>query len=149
MAEIVNQIEVWLERSVPESFVPDVRERTAEAFRIRLKPIEGAIDLVRATTGRFCVASSGPVEKIRLNLSLTGLLLFFEGHIFSSYEVGFWKPNRGYFYTLLMPWKWNRRNARWWKTAFPAYELEWRREWRYSRSNRTAQIRGFLRELSS
>jgi len=51
MAEIVNQIEVWLGRSVPESFVPDVRERTAEAFRIRLEPIEGAIDLVRATTG--------------------------------------------------------------------------------------------------
>ena len=97
MAEIVNQIEVWLGRSVPESFVPDVRERTAEAFRIRLKPIEGAIDLVRATTGRFCVASSGPVEKIRLNLSLAGLLLFFEGHIFSSYEVGFWKPDPGLF----------------------------------------------------
>ena len=97
MAEIVNQIEVWLGRSVPESFVPDVRERTAEAFRIRLKPIEGAIDLVRTTTGRFYVASSGPVEKIRLNLSLIGLLPFFEGRIFSSYEVGFWKPDPGLF----------------------------------------------------
>jgi len=97
MAETVNQIEVWLGRSVPESFVPDVRERTAEAFRIRLKPIEGAIDLVRTTTGRFCVASSGPVEKIRLNLSLTGLLPFLEGRIFSSYYVGFWKPDPGLF----------------------------------------------------
>ena len=81
MAETVNQIEVWLGRSVPESFVPDVRERTAEAFRIRLKPIEGAIDLVRATTGRFCAASRGPVEKIRLNMSLTGLLLFRGTHL--------------------------------------------------------------------
>ena len=97
MAEIVDQLEVWLGRSLPESFVPSVRERTAEAFRIKLRPIEGAIDLVRATTGPFCVASSGTPEKIRLSLSLTGLLPFFEGHIFSSYEVGFWKPDPGLF----------------------------------------------------
>ena len=138
MAEIVNQIEVWLGRSVPESFVPDVRERTAEASRIRLKPIEGAIDLVRATTGRFRVASSGPVEKIRLNMSLTGLLLFSRDASSAVIKLASGSQIRGYFYTLLMPWEWNRRNARWWKTAFPASKLEWRREWRYSRSNRTA-----------
>ena len=138
MAEIVNQIEVWLGRSVPESFVPDVRERTAEAFRIRLNPIEGAIDLVRATTGRFCGASSGPVEKIRLNMSLTGLLLFSRDASSAVMKLASGSQIRGYFYTRLMPWEWNRRNARWWKTAFPASKLEWRREWRYSRSNRTA-----------
>jgi HAD superfamily hydrolase (TIGR01509 family) len=97
MAEIVDQIEVWLGRSLPDSFVPDVRERTADAFRARLKPVDGAIDLVRSTTGPFCVASSGPPEKIRLSLSLTGLMPFFEGRIFSSYEIGSWKPDPGLF----------------------------------------------------
>jgi len=97
MDKIVDQIEVWLGSSLPEDFVPSLRERTAEAFRVRLEPVDGAIDLIRATTGPFCVASSGPLERIRLSLSLTGLLPFFEGRIFSSYEVGTWKPDPGLF----------------------------------------------------
>jgi beta-phosphoglucomutase-like phosphatase (HAD superfamily) len=39
------------------------------------------------------VASSGPLEKIRLNLSVTGLLDKFENKIYSSYEIKSWKPN--------------------------------------------------------
>jgi len=38
------------------------------------------------------VASSGPVEKIRLSLTITGLLDRFGDRIFSSYEIGSWKP---------------------------------------------------------
>ena len=57
----------------------------------------GRVDLVAAMTGPICVASSGPMEKIRLSLSLTGLLPFFEGRIFSSYDLGCWKPDPGLF----------------------------------------------------
>jgi beta-phosphoglucomutase-like phosphatase (HAD superfamily) len=53
--------------------------------------------LVAALNIPMCVASSGPREKIELSLSLTGLLPFFAGRIFSSYEVGFWKPDPGLF----------------------------------------------------
>src|SRR5205814_3978267 len=45
----------------------------------------------------ICVASSGPMEKIELSLSLTGLLRFFKGRIFSSYDVAAWKPDPGLF----------------------------------------------------
>ena len=45
----------------------------------------------------FCVASSGPVEKIRLNLSLVNLLDRFENNIFSSYDIDSWKPEPGIF----------------------------------------------------
>ena len=39
------------------------------------------------------VASSGPPAKIRQALELTGLAGFFGERLFSSYEVGFWKPD--------------------------------------------------------
>ena len=45
----------------------------------------------------YCVASSGPREKIELSLYTTGLLHYFQGRIFSAYEVGSWKPAPGLF----------------------------------------------------
>jgi len=93
MADCVAIFEARLGRALPEDFVPTVRARMAEAFEDRLQAVEGAVDLVRSLAGPFCVASSGPPEKIRLSLSLTGLLHHFEGRIFSSYEVGTWKPD--------------------------------------------------------
>lgn len=93
----VAQIETWLGRSLPQDFVAQVRLRTRSTFSARLQPIPGALELVRALHLPMCVASSGPREKIELSLSLTGLLPFFEGRIFSGYEVGSWKPDPGLF----------------------------------------------------
>src|SRR3954451_12710581 len=86
MADCIAQLEARLGRPLPADFVPLLRARTADAFRTRLRPIHGALDLLRSLSSPFCVASSGPREKIELSLSLTGLLPFFEGRIFSSYE---------------------------------------------------------------
>lgn len=44
-----------------------------------------------------CVASSGPINKIEKALSITGLLNYFNGNLFSSYEIGSWKPDSGIF----------------------------------------------------
>jgi HAD superfamily hydrolase (TIGR01509 family) len=44
-----------------------------------------------------CVASNAPRSKIELCLATTGLARFFEGRIFSAYEVGSWKPDPGLF----------------------------------------------------
>jgi len=97
LAECLREFELELERPLPFDFVEHFRSRTAAAFRLRLRPIDGALELLRSLTQRFCVASSGPREKIELSLALTGLLPFFEGTIFSSYEVGSWKPDPGIF----------------------------------------------------
>ena len=85
MADCITELEARLGHRLPEDFLPGLRARTAKVFNERLRPIEGAVDLVRAMTGQICVASSGPPEKIKLSLSLIGLLPFFEGRIFSSY----------------------------------------------------------------
>jgi len=97
MTEAIAQLESLLGRSLPDAFVPELRARMAEIFTARLRPVEGAVELVRSLTMPFCVASSGPREKIELSLSLTGLLPYFTGRIFSSYEVGAWKPSPGLF----------------------------------------------------
>ena len=43
------------------------------------------------------MASSGPMDKIRLNLEVAGLLEKFEGRMFSSYQINSWKPEPGIF----------------------------------------------------
>ncbi len=97
MADCVAVLESRLGRALPADFVPRFRESMAVAFRERLRAVDGALELVRSLRQPFCVASSGPRQKIELSLSLTGLLPFFKNSIFSSYEVGVWKPDPGLF----------------------------------------------------
>ncbi|HEX5489580.1 MAG TPA: HAD-IA family hydrolase [Rhodanobacteraceae bacterium] len=94
MADCVADLECRLGRKLPDSFIPEVRRRTAEAFRSHLKPVEGAAEVLRKLQVPACVASSGPMEKIELSLEVTGLAHFFAtDRIFSAYDVGFWKPD--------------------------------------------------------
>ena len=62
------------------------------AFKKQIKPIDGIKEVLESLKLPFCVASSGPENKIRLNLEVTGLLPFFEDHIFSCYTIQKWKP---------------------------------------------------------
>ena len=97
LADCISKVERRFGLTLPEAFVPRFRSQLAVEFRLRLRPVDGALDLVRSLKQRFCVASSGPRDKIELSLSLTGLLPFFQDSIFSSYEVGVWKPDPGLF----------------------------------------------------
>lgn len=97
MAECVAQLELLRGTPLPESFVPELRKQTASAFTDRLKPVAGALDLLRTLTLPYCVASSAPREKIELSLSLTGLLSYFQGRMYSSYDIEDWKPSPGLF----------------------------------------------------
>ena len=94
-APMSRQIAVVAARSsqpLPADFEDRVRARMAGYFKAHLQPIEGALELVRGLQLPFCVASNGPRHKIELVLGLTGLLPWFEGRIFSAYDIGAWKP---------------------------------------------------------
>jgi HAD superfamily hydrolase (TIGR01509 family) len=97
MPYCITRLENMLGRPLPEWFVPKFRDRPDATFREKLRPIEGAVELVQSISVPICVASSGPRDKIELTLGLCGLLQYFEGRIFSSYEVGIWKPDPGLF----------------------------------------------------
>jgi len=77
---------------LPDNFEKDFRTRSFQKFKEQLQPIPGIKDVLKRLELPFCVASSGPINKIELNLKTTGLYSFFEGKIFSCYMVNTWKP---------------------------------------------------------
>lgn len=98
MLETIKVLEKRAGRAFPENFEVDFRARAYDRFRQEVKPMPGVHELLAGLNVPYCVASSGPREKIVLNLGLTGLLRYFpESHIFSSYEINSWKPDPGIF----------------------------------------------------
>ncbi|HEY1196067.1 HAD family hydrolase [Flavobacterium sp.] len=87
------QIEAAIGQKLPDDFEENYRERSFEAFKKEAKPMDGIFDFLNKLTIPYCTASSGPLEKIRLNLGLASLLDKFEGRIFSSYVIKSWKPD--------------------------------------------------------
>ncbi|GAA3585400.1 HAD family hydrolase [Snuella lapsa] len=94
---ILKYLEGQINRELPSHFEKEFRERTFKRFKTDLKPIKGIHTLLDKIKVPYCVASSGPTEKIKLNLTTTGLIGKFENKIFSSYEIGSWKPSPGIF----------------------------------------------------
>lgn len=76
-------------------FTHAFRERGKQRYAESLQPIPGAVELVRSITLPKCVASNGPRDKLDVCLGAAGLLPYFEGFVFSAYEVGSWKPDPG------------------------------------------------------
>jgi len=93
----IHQIEVLVQKKLPKDFETEYRQRSYEAFKKQIQPVEGIKDVLDNLSIPFCVASSGPVDKIRLNLELTGLLDKFENKIFSCYDIQKWKPDPAVF----------------------------------------------------
>ena len=75
-----------------DDFESEFRRRSYEAFKTELKPVKGIHSLLEKITVPYCTASSGPQKKIRLNLTTTNLIGKFNDNIFSSYDIGSWKP---------------------------------------------------------
>ena len=67
-------------KRLSKNFIPEFRKQTFEHSLEKLKHSN-------------CIASNGPVEKMKVSLNLTGVLPHFnESHIFSAYDIQTWKP---------------------------------------------------------
>ena len=76
----------WIEQYYRDSFA---------LFKTDLRPVTGVealIKRVKASGRKICVASQGPMEKMRLTLGVTGLWDYFGGDIFSAHDVARPKP---------------------------------------------------------
>ena len=93
----VNLISTLVEVDLPEDFENNYRKRSYEVFEKEMMPIDGVEEVLQSLDIPFCVASSGPQEKIRLNLKKTGLLPYFQNTIYSCYDIQKWKPDPGIF----------------------------------------------------
>jgi HAD superfamily hydrolase (TIGR01509 family) len=97
LKEAIRALQRRATRPFPENLERDFRAKTYEIFKTEMKAVAGVKDLLEGLKVPFCVASSGPVEKIRLNLTVTGLIGYFENRIFSGYDINSWKPDPGIF----------------------------------------------------
>jgi HAD superfamily hydrolase (TIGR01509 family) len=97
LSEILSEIERKVSSPLPDGFEQSYRQRVADLFATELRPIEGVPEMLEAIEFPFCIASSGPPEKIIQALTVTGLERYFGERFFSSYIVGSWKPDPGLF----------------------------------------------------
>ena len=93
MADYVARFERETGKRLPDKFEQELRSRRDETFRERLRPVEGAVELVRSLGVPSCVASNGPMAQIELSLRIVGLHDHFAGRIFSAYSLRAWKPD--------------------------------------------------------
>lgn len=95
LARILVDIEEHIGRSLPAGFEQEYRARVASLFETELRPVPGVMEMLAGIPYPMCVASSGPREKICQALTVSSLFHFFGENVFSSYEVGSWKPEPG------------------------------------------------------
>jgi HAD superfamily hydrolase (TIGR01509 family) len=93
LKDCFRHIEEAIAKKLPEEFENEYRIKSFEAFKTQVKPMEGVVEFINKLEIPYCVASSGPVDKIRLNLEVAGLLDKFENRMFSSYQINSWKPD--------------------------------------------------------
>lgn len=93
LKECFLDIEKVISKKLPDEFESEYRQKTFAAFKTQVKAMDGVVDFIEKLKIQYCVASSGPVNKIRFNLEIAGLLDKFENKIYSSYEINSWKPD--------------------------------------------------------
>ena len=93
LAFVVDFLEKKSNQKLPENFTATYRKQSREEYKKHLLPIPYIHDVVKKLTIPFCVASNAPLLKVEFNLKLTELFPFFEGNMFSAYEVNAWKPD--------------------------------------------------------
>lgn len=94
MAYILADLERRHALRLPLAFEPHYRSRVAGRLERELAPNPGVKQLLHQLRGRaaLAVASSAPRDKIELALRVTEISFAFGAHIYSSYEIGSWKP---------------------------------------------------------
>jgi HAD superfamily hydrolase (TIGR01509 family) len=86
-------IEKQIGKHLPSDFEILYRKISFEKFKSELQAVDGVKDFIESIKHLdIGVASSGPLDKIELNLNLTGLLPYFKKNIFSCYTIQKWKP---------------------------------------------------------
>ncbi|MEM9820053.1 MAG: HAD family hydrolase [Bacteroidota bacterium] len=94
---VTQFIEAKIGKKIPYPFEEEYRRRTYQAFQKHLEPVEGVKSALEKIQLQKCVASNGPLEKVKSNLSITGLRPFFPDYLFSAYDIQRWKPDPALF----------------------------------------------------
>jgi HAD superfamily hydrolase (TIGR01509 family) len=95
LGDVLAELEALHGLVFPAGFEDDFREYQRERFEVELRPLPGVAELLRDLRQARAVVTSGPLEKVRKALAVTGLDVHFGDNVYSAYEVGIWKPDPG------------------------------------------------------
>jgi HAD superfamily hydrolase (TIGR01509 family) len=91
-SDMLADIEKATQRKLPPNFGSMLASTILRRLRTELRPtahVEHALTWLR---GPKCVASSSPLDRIRVSLESTGLLRFFDPYVFTASDVPHGKP---------------------------------------------------------
>jgi HAD superfamily hydrolase (TIGR01509 family) len=91
-ADMFAAIEAATKRKLPVNFGSLLTAATLRRFRTDLHPTPHASYALTWLRGPKCVASSSAIDRVRASLETTGLMRFFEDHIFSASDMRHGKP---------------------------------------------------------
>lgn len=92
LSYILSDIEQCLNTTLPLDFEVTYRLHVSQLFAEKLRPITGVITMLQQLDYPKCIVSSGPLQKIKQALSVSGLASFFGDNLYSSYQINSWKP---------------------------------------------------------
>lgn len=87
-SEIENRFNCTLSKDIEQQY----RRRVEELFESDLTAFVGVHEALEEIEIPICIATSAPIKKVKHALSKTGLIKYFDGALYSSYEIGSWKP---------------------------------------------------------
>jgi HAD superfamily hydrolase (TIGR01509 family) len=96
---VIKDIESIIQKKLPSNFESEYRRISFIRFQQEIQPVKGIREVLEQLEVPFCVASNGPLNKMALNLDLTGLSKYFRGKMFSAYDINAWKPDPKLFLT--------------------------------------------------
>lgn len=89
----IELIEAKHNKKLPADFIDVFRKRTFDRFQSELQPIDGILHSLEKMDHQKCIASNGPLEKMKVSLALTNVIDHFnQEHIYSAYDINIWKP---------------------------------------------------------
>jgi HAD superfamily hydrolase (TIGR01509 family) len=91
-SDVFAAVETATRRKLPEKFAANVAAATLKRIRAELRVMPHADYALTWLRGPKCVASSSTLDRIRVSLETTGLMRFFESHLFSASDVAHGKP---------------------------------------------------------
>jgi HAD superfamily hydrolase (TIGR01509 family) len=90
-ADMIAMVETAGRRKLPASFPARLAGATLNRLRAEVRPMPHAAYALTWLRGPRCLASSSPIERVRVCLETTGLARFFTG-VFSASDVPKGKP---------------------------------------------------------
>lgn len=79
-------------RKLPPNFAATLAAATLRPLRAEVRATAHVVHALTWLRGRKCVASSAPLDRVRVSLDVTGLLRYFDPYLFSASDVAQGKP---------------------------------------------------------